>query len=64
MKLGADKDITMPSRDPLTWSVDGVKVARVYKTEVVVAETETKVPAVVLVDVNGHNHYLWNPDDE
>ena len=64
MKLGADKDVTVPSRDPLTWKVDGVPVVRFYKTEIMVAESESKVPAVVLVDADGHNHYLWNPDDE
>ena len=64
MKNGADKEVTMPSRDPLTWAVDGVPVVRVHKTRITITETEKTVDAVVLVDRNGHNHYLWNPDDE
>ena len=64
MKLGADKDISMPSRNPLTWAVDGVPVRNVYKTRVTITETETQVDAVVLVTADGHNHYLWNPEDE
>ena len=64
MKPGALKDIDMPGRDPLTWKVDGVPVRNVFKTRVTVTETEREVDAVVLVTVDGHNHYLWNPGDE
>lgn len=64
MKPGAEKDIDIPERDPLTWKVDGVPVGCWYKSRVMVMETEREVDAVVLVTVDGHNHYLWDEDDE
>lgn len=64
MKHGADKNIDMPKADPLTWKVDGVPVYNYYKTRIWVTEAEKEVPAIVLVTNDGHNHYLWNPEEE
>ena len=63
-KPGMEKDIDMPTANPLDWKVDGVPVRSVSKTRVFVTDAEKEVDAVVLVTTDGHNHYLWNPDDE
>ena len=63
MKPGAEKDIDMPTANPLTWSVDGVRVRKCFKTRCYVADADREVDAVVLVTTDGHNHYLWNPEE-
>ena len=67
MKPGAEKDIQMPTKNPLDWTVDGIPVVSVHKTEVFVTDAEKTVSAVLLIDRAGHHHYLWDPaetDDE
>lgn len=63
IKPGADKHIDIPTANPLDWSVDGVPVKSVHKTRVFVTDADREVDAVVLVTTDGHNHYLWNPED-
>ena len=62
MKSGFEKDLTIIPGKGIT-HVDGVAVRNVYKTRIYVSDADKEVDAVAVVTVDGHNHYLWDPDD-